>query len=155
LPAISDLLHRQGDPARGKELFATAGTCANCHIVNGSGKEIGPDLSEIGKKLAREAMFEAILFPSAAVSPSYETYILETKNGTTMTGILVSQTPEEVTLKGADAIVRTFKRSEIEALEKSPISLMPADLHKALTVQGIADVVEYLLTLKQAAKARN
>jgi putative heme-binding domain-containing protein len=154
LPAISDLLRRRGDPARGKELFATAGTCANCHLVNGSGKEIGPDLSEIGKKLAREAMFEAILFPSAAVSPSYETYIVETKNGTTMTGILVSQTPEEVTLKGADAIVRTFKRSETLALEKSPISLMPADLHKALTVQGIADVVEYLLTLKQA-EARN
>ena len=68
---------------------------------------------------------------------------------------LVSQTPEEVTLKGADAIVRSFKRSDIETLQQSPVSLMPADLHKALTVQGIADVVEYLLTLKEASKARN
>ncbi|HLJ92314.1 MAG TPA: PVC-type heme-binding CxxCH protein [Gemmataceae bacterium] len=153
LPAISDLVKLRGDAVRGKELFVTAGTCANCHMVNGVGKEVGPDLSEIGKKLAREAMVEAILFPSAGISHNYESYLLEAKNGTVMTGILVSQTPEEVTLKGADAIVRTFKRSEIETLRQSPVSLMPADLHKALTVQGIADVVEYLLTLKEATKA--
>jgi putative heme-binding domain-containing protein len=152
LPAISDLVQRRGDAARGKELFSTAGTCANCHIVNGAGKEVGPDLSEIGKKLAREALVESILFPSAGISHNYETYILEAKNGTVMTGILVSRTPEEVTLKGADAIVRSFKRADIETLQQSPVSLMPADLHKALTVQGIADVVEYLLTLKEAAR---
>jgi len=69
-----------------------------------------------------------------------------------LNGLLVSQTPTEVTLKGADAIVRTFKRSEIESLQKVPVSLMPADLQKLLTAEDLADVVEYMLTLKQAQK---
>jgi putative heme-binding domain-containing protein len=154
LPALSELLQRKGDAVRGKELFTTVGTCANCHVVNGQGKDVGPNLSEIGKKLAREAMIEKILFPSAAISHNFEQYVLLTKNGTNMNGIMVSQTPDEVVLKGADAIVKTFKRADIDTLDRSSISLMPADLHRALTVQGIADVVEYLTTLREAAKEK-
>src|SRR5207253_10034221 len=67
VPPISELVKRKGDAGKGKALFAstTAGTCANCHIVNGQGKEVGPDLSEIGKKLSKEALYESILYPSA------------------------------------------------------------------------------------------
>ena len=53
LPPIAELVKRSGDAARGKELFATTGTCAKCHKVNGEGKEVGPDLSEIGSKLSQ------------------------------------------------------------------------------------------------------
>ena len=53
-----------------------------------------------------------------------------------------------------DALVRTFKKTEIESLEKSPVSLMPADLNKVLTVQDLADVVEYMLLLKEAQKGK-
>ena len=119
LPAIGDLVQRKGDAEKGKAAFANAGTCANCHVVNGAGKEVGPDLSEIGKKLSKEALYESILFPSAGISHNYEMYVLATKTGTTMQGVMVSQTPEEVTLKGADAVPRTFKRKDIEVLEKS------------------------------------
>jgi putative membrane-bound dehydrogenase-like protein len=152
LPPIAVLVQRIGDAAQGKVVFEKAGTCANCHTVRGAGKEVGPDLSEIGKKLSREALFESILFPSAGISHNYEMYVVELKNGTTANGVLVSQTPEEVTLKGADALVRVFKRTDIDVLEKSNVSLMPADLHKALTDQDLADLVEYLLTLKEAKK---
>jgi putative membrane-bound dehydrogenase-like protein len=152
LPPISELVKRKGNASKGAEVFAKVGTCANCHVVNGAGKEVGPDLSEIGKKLSREALYESILFPSAGISHNYETYQLATRGGTAASGVLVSQTPAEVTLKGADAIVRTFKKSEIEVLEKSNVSLMPADLLKALTAQDVVDVVEYMLTLKEAKK---
>jgi hypothetical protein len=50
--------------------------------------------------------------------------------------------------------VRSFTNAENETLQKTPISLMPADLHKAMTVQDLADLVEYLLTLKEAPKAK-
>jgi putative membrane-bound dehydrogenase-like protein len=154
LPSIGDLVKRNGNAAKGKVVFQNVGTCANCHTVNGAGKEVGPDLSEIGKKLSREALYESILYPSASIAHNYESYVLATKNGSVVTGLLVSQTPEEVTLKGADAIVRSFKKTEVESLDKSPISLMPADLHKAMTVQDLADVVEYLISLKEAAKGK-
>ncbi len=79
--------------------------------------------------------------------------MLETKAGGLETGLLVSDTADAVILKGADAITRSFKRGDIESLRKSPISLMPADLHKVLTPQDLADLVDYLLTLREARAA--
>ena len=94
----------------------------------------------------------ASLYPSASISHNFEMYIVETKAGTTANGVLVSKTPAEVSIKGADAIVRTFKTAEVESVVRSPISLMPADLHQAMTTQELVDLVEYLLTLREAKK---
>jgi putative heme-binding domain-containing protein len=154
LPPIGELAKRRGDIGRGKTLFATTGTCATCHVVNGEGKEVGPDLSEIGKKLGREALYESILYPSAGISHNYENHLLETKSGTVTNGLLVSQTAEEIVLKGADGLVRTFKRKDVETFDKTNVSLMPADLQKVLSAQDLTDVVEYLLTLKEPAKKK-
>jgi len=152
LPSISQLVQLRGNAAAGKTVFAKAGTCATCHVVNGAGKEVGPNLSEIGKKLSREALFESILYPSASVSHNYETYVVETKKGDVVNGVMVSQTAAEVAVRGADAIVRTFRRTDIDTIARSPISIMPADLHKALTPQDLADLVDYLLSLREARK---
>ena len=70
-------------------------------------------------------------------------------DGNTAQGILISQTPDEVSLKGNDALVRSFKRSQIEQMEKQNISLMPADLQKVMTADELVDVVEYVSTLKK------
>lgn len=152
LPAISDLVKMKGNIANGKSVFAKQGTCAKCHVVNGEGKDVGPNLSEVGKKLSREALFDSILYPSASILHNYETYIVETKNGNTANGLLVSRTPEVISIKDAESIVRTFKTAEVESVTRSPISLMPADLHQAMSTQELADVVEYLLTLREAKK---
>jgi putative membrane-bound dehydrogenase-like protein len=152
LPPLTELLKSKGDAARGKIVFNTTGTCAKCHIVNGEGKEVGPNLSEIGAKLSREAMFESILFPSAGISHNYESWTLLLDDGNTVSGIITSETPEEVSIRGIDAIIRTYKRSEIEQLEKQKVSLMPADLQKVMTVGELIDVVEYVSTLKKAQK---
>jgi len=152
LPPISQLIKMQGDVARGAKVFSGVGTCAKCHKVNGEGKDIGPDLSAIGSKLSREAFFESILYPSAGISHNYETYILQLDSGTTVSGVLTSQTADSVTIVTQDAITRTFKRSEIERMAKSNISLMPADLQKVMSAQELVDVVEYMTTLKQTKK---
>lgn len=154
IPSIVELVKRKGDVSRGTGVFAKAGTCANCHLVNGEGKEVGPDLSEIGKKLSREALYESILYPSAGISHNYESYVVETKSGTSIVGLKISETPEEVQIKVADSIVHKIKKKDIEMIVKSPISLMPADLHKELTLQDLADVVEYLVSLKDAKKIK-
>jgi putative membrane-bound dehydrogenase-like protein len=152
LPPIAELLKRRGNAETGRVVFNTAGTCAKCHQVNGFGKNVGPDLSEIGKKLSRTAMFQSMLFPSAAISHNYESYIIALESGNTVTGLVTSRTKETVTVKAADGIERTFKTSEIEFLKKQDISLMPADIQKLMTEQELVDVVEYMLSLKKAIK---
>jgi putative heme-binding domain-containing protein len=150
LPPIPELAKLSGNAQKGRVLFNTEATCAKCHIVNGFGKEVGPNLSEIGAKLGKHALHESILFPSAGISHNYETWAATLVNGTVVTGILVSQTADEVTLKNNEALVRTFKKSEIDEMTKQTISLMPADVQKLLTQQDLVDVVEYLTTLKKA-----
>ncbi len=149
LPTIQELVKRRGDADNGRQIFAEKGTCAKCHKIGELGKEVGPDLSEIGDKLSSEAMYVSILDPSAGISHNYETYLLALDSGVVLSGILVSETAESVTIKNEEAVVRTIPKGEIEEMAKQKKSLMPADLQKNLTVQELVDVVEYLKTLKK------
>ncbi len=151
LPPLTELAKLKGNAANGSKLFAAATTakCNTCHVVNNQGKEVGPNLSEIGSKLSRQAMWESIVFPSAGISHNYESYVLETKSGTNANGLKISEDAESITLRGADALNRVFKKSEIEEIKKQTISLMPADLAKTISIEEMSDIVEYLATLKK------
>lgn len=149
LPSIEELAKRSGVAGHGEKLFRSVATCSNCHIVKGYGKNVGPDLSEIGSKLSREAMFVAILEPSAGVSHNYESYVLQTDSGDVATGLLVSQTDEEIVLKDAQGIERKFDRDEVEEFKKQEKSIMPENLHHNFDEQGLVDIVEYMLSLKK------
>lgn len=149
LPPLAELVKSRGDPARGHEVFRSKGTCIKCHQVGAEGKEVGPDLSEIGSKLTREAMYVAILDPSAGISHNYETFQAILANGTAFSGVKISETDDSVTLKSAEAIERTIPREEIDEIYKQKVSLMPADLQKTMSVEQLVDVVEYLTTLKK------
>jgi putative heme-binding domain-containing protein len=151
LPPVRQLLRRRGDARKGEIVFATVGTCAKCHVVNGQGKDVGPNLSEIGSKLSRPAIYESILFPSAGISHNFAAYTVVLTNGNAVSGILVSRTPDSIAIKGIDAITRTYRMSEVEELKEQSVSLMPADLQKAMTADDLVNIVEYLTTLKPPA----
>lgn len=151
IPPVRDLVKASGDIAKGRVVFNTNGTCSKCHVVNSIGKEVGPALDEIGSKLSREAMFVSILYPSAGVSHNYETYTAVTIDGDVITGLMQSETDDEVVLKTAEGLVKKIPRDDIDLLEKQEISLMPADLQKVMTNQELIDLVDYLQTLKKKA----
>jgi putative membrane-bound dehydrogenase-like protein len=153
LPPINELIARKGDAARGKAIFETTGTCAKCHIVNKKGKDVGPDLSEIGSKLSRTAFFESILFPSAGIAHNYEMYSAVLNDGNVVAGLLISKTDQAVTIRNKEGINRTIPTGDVDQIVKQKISIMPADLQKLLSEQDLVDVVEYLQTLKKAAAA--
>ena len=149
LPPLAELLKKSGDSVAGAAVFRKVNMCINCHKVRGEGKEVGPDLSEIGSKLSREAMFVSILDPSAAISHNYETYVLVTDDGLVVTGLLVSYTDDSITLRTQEGLDKKFSKQSVEEFEKQKISIMPKDLQKQLTVQELVDVVEYMLSLKK------
>jgi putative heme-binding domain-containing protein len=148
LPPVAELMKRKGNPTNGKAVFAGAGTCAKCHVVNGEGKSVGPNLSGVGAKLSREALYESVLAPSAAISHSYETFTALMEDGRSVTGLLVSQSPEQVVIRGVDSIDVTLPAGEVEELVKQPISLMPADLATTLSADELVDVVAWMETLR-------
>jgi putative heme-binding domain-containing protein len=149
LPPLSKLIGRHGNAANGQQIFLTKGTCAKCHPVGSQGKNIGPALTEIGSKLAKEAMYVAILDPSAGISHNYESYLVATVDGITSTGLMVNETDEAITLRTAEGIDQTFKREDVDELVKLILSIMPSDLQKLMTTDELVDLVEYLQSLKK------
>lgn len=149
LPPLPQLLKLVGDVNAGQAIFRGKATCNKCHKVRGDGKEVGPDLSEIGSKLSHEALFISVLDPSAGISHNFETYNIALNSGNVLSGILVSTTDDAITIKTAEAIERKIARSDIEEMIKSTVSMMPADLQKTMTAEELAHVVQYLSSLKK------
>jgi len=149
LPPVAELAKRRGNPANGEKVFnsPTAG-CATCHQVNGQGIDFGPNLGEIGSKLAREALYEAILDPSAGISFGFEAWNVELKSGDELFGLIVSETPQEVAVKTVGGIITKCRPADIARRDKSKLSIMPAGLQQNMSTQDLVDLVEYLASLK-------
>jgi len=140
--AYRDALALDGDAARGKLAFAEA--CANCHMPRRlGGTRVGPDLSGVSVK-TKEELLAAILDPSAAIESRFVNYVVTTKDGRMYDGILASETPGAITLRGGAEEDVTLLRSNVAEIRSSSISLMPEDLEKSLSKQQLADVIAYL-----------
>lgn len=151
LPAVSMLLKTPGDAARGEKVFLRQETaCSQCHQIGDKGRDLGPALSEIGSKLGRDALYEAILDPNAGVSFDYEAWEIETHSGEEFFGILVNETATEVTIKDARAIPTRIAVKDIARREKGTVSIMPAGLQMTMSTQDLVDLVEFLSSLKAA-----
>lgn len=149
LPPIAELVRRSGDVERGKRVFFSAeAACASCHQIHGQGSDYGPGLSEIGTKLGKDALYEAILEPSAGISFGYEGWQIETKEGEEAFGIIVSETADEIALKAQTGVVTRFKKSDIAKRTKSTLSVMPAGLQLTMGIDQLVDLVAYLSSLK-------
>jgi putative heme-binding domain-containing protein len=147
----AEILELAGDADRGRQVFdqSSASQCKNCHIVRGIGKDLGPDLTQIGKKYERAALLETILEPSKAISHGYETYVAETDDGLIYAGFLVSQNDKQVVLRGADGKQQKIPAKSVESLTKTDKSIMPELVLKDVTAQDAADLLAYLMTLKE------
>jgi putative heme-binding domain-containing protein len=150
LPSISELVKMKGDPSKGAQVFNNpAVACSTCHRVKGQGVDFGPDLSEIGTKLGKDALFEAILDPSAGISFGYEAFQIQLKSGDEAFGLLASETADEIAIKAVGGIVTRYKKAEVAKREQMKLSIMPAGLQQNMSTQELVDLVEYLASLKK------
>ena len=130
-----------GDPVRGAKRFEKA--CALCHKLAGVGFEVGPDLTSLTNN-SSEALLVAILDPNRAVESKFLTYVAQTKSGTTLSGMLASETGNGITLRGPEGKEQTILRSELEELVGTSKSMMPEGLEKDLPPQDLADIIAFV-----------
>ena len=152
LPSIPALLARKGNPERGRTLwqasFKNDAACMKCHVVNNEGGKVGPELSVIGSKASRENLLESILYPSRAISDQYVTWLVETKGGLNITGVIAEETPQYLVLRDVNVKEYKIDVKDIETKTKSPVSLMPDNLILHLPEDDLLDIVEYLYSLR-------
>lgn len=136
-----------GDAAAGKLVFA--GNCSNCHKVDNTGSSIGPELTLIRKKFDKISLLDAIINPSAAIVFGYEPWLVNTKDGESIFGFLISENKLTMVLKDISGNKHTIAQKDISSKVKQQKSLMPEPANSNLTEKNIADISTYLLSLKQ------
>ncbi len=146
LPPIAELCQKTGDMESGKGVYQTF--CFTCHQIGSLGMNFGPALSEIGSKLPKEALYTAILEPSQAISFGFEGWEVQLKDGSTLVGLITSETDAEVTLRAVGGIDNKLKKNSLKSRQKLPTSLMPP-LAPALTEKQLVDLVEFLSAQKK------
>ena len=146
VPQMTELLVYEGNSENGARVFDSA-TCSDCHIVNGQGTNFGPELSKIGDKLSKAGIYESILDPSAGVSPDFQLVNL-TLAAEEVSGFVINETAEAVTLRMEGGIVDEFAVDQIRDRRESTVSAMPDDLQEQMSVDDLVDLVEYLSRLR-------
>lgn len=153
LPPVAELIRKSGDPAKGRVLFMSKATCSTCHQIHGQGVNFGPELTQIGSKLGKDAIYEAILDPSAGISFGFESWLLTLKSGDEAYGLISSETETDVSIKAPGGLITKIPKSDIVKREKQTLSAMPTGLQAALTTQELVDLVEFLSLQKQTASS--
>jgi putative membrane-bound dehydrogenase-like protein len=140
---------KSGDIRRGQAVFhSTKAACFSCHAVGYRGGTVGPDLTRIGAIRNERDLLESIVFPSASFVRGYEPIVVATKDGKSHNGLLRKDTPEEIVLVIAADKEERIARTDIELIEPSKVSVMPAGLDQQLSAQELADLVAFLKACK-------
>lgn len=149
LPPVSELVKIKGDAAKGKAVFERAeSSCVTCHKIGDKGADFGPALAEIGGKLPKEALYDAIINPNAGVSMGFETWQFTLKDGGAAMGILRSETAEDAVLALPGGATMKLNKPDIVKRTKLTNSMMPSGLNQSLSKADLIDLVEYLASLK-------
>jgi len=139
---------RVGDAARGRTVFDGKGQCATCHRVGGRGPRVAPDLSDIGIARAPAALERSVRDPSSAMLPINRPVRIVMKNGATIRGRRLNEDTYTVQIIDEQERLRSIAKTDVRALDVEMRSPMPAYADR-LTGDEIADVVAYLLTLRE------
>jgi putative heme-binding domain-containing protein len=138
-----------GDVGRGRLVFfGVKAACSACHTVEKAGGNIGPDLSKIGAVRSGRDLLEAVIFPSASFARGYEPYVVETRGGQVVTGILARETPADLTLVTAERAEVRIPRTQIESLVPGRVSIMPQGLETQISRDELRDLLAYLQSLR-------
>ena len=137
---VSDVI---GSSSLGRAIFHSERLgCAKCHIVDGYGGEIGPDLTQIARKHSTIALQEDILKPHAAIAAGFESMTVLTNKGTVTTGLQVSA-GDPIVLKDATGAFHTIPRKNVDEIFPSKTSLMP-ELANLLTAEEVSSILSFL-----------
>ena len=142
LTAKSD---KQADLSAGRALFQKS--CANCHVLYGQGRLIGPDLTGSNRKNL-DYLLENIVDPSASVATNFRSVSVTLADGRVLSGVVGEQNERIVQLLTAQE-PQTLDRKEIEEIMQTTQSLMPEGMLQNLSPEQIRNLFGYLQSVEQ------
>jgi putative heme-binding domain-containing protein len=136
-----------GDPDRGRAVFEVKGRCTMCHVINGRGSHVAPDLSDIGRSRSAGSLQQSLVDPNSRMMPINRPVKIVTKDGRTIKGRRVNEDTYTIQLIDDQERLLSLSKTDIRDYEILKTSTMPS-YKDSLAVQEISDLVAYLVSLK-------
>src|SRR5271165_7035920 len=144
--------------ARGKDLFYGDGNCALCHMVEGKGGRLGPDLTAVGGSRTREAIIDSVRNPSRRLAwglteatkefpQEYESVTAVTADGKQIKGVTLNEDSFSVQIMDAGERIHLLDKDKLRSFQKSRESAMPKYDADVLTDKDLEDIVAYLISV--------
>jgi len=130
-----------GDLANGKNLYKNF--CSSCHVFNGQGANIGPDLTGYDRSNLTYMVLN-IVNPNADIREGYVNYRVEKNDGQIIVGVLKDHSAGNITIQPLGGTEITLASSEIKKIAAQPNSIMPERLSENWTEQEIRDLFTYI-----------
>jgi cytochrome c oxidase cbb3-type subunit 3 len=146
-----------GNAARGKELFASSAACATCHMIQGKGGRLGPDLTATGSARSIDYIVDSVRNPSRRLaqgiseamkefSQEYETVTVVDARGQKFQGVVLNEDNFTLQMMDTREQLHLFEKDKVRSVDKSRESLMPKYGEKMLPEKDLQDIVAYLLS---------
>ena len=148
LTTVAQVADAIGDASHGEALFRTS--CAGCHVVNGSGGQLGPDLSRIGAARSRVALATKIRGTSTSIRAGYEPVTLVTRDGQRIRGARKNEDNFSIQIMDMRERIQGYLKADLSSIVHESQSLMPAYSADRVPDRDLDDVLRYLGTLRGA-----
>ncbi len=153
-----------GDRQRGETLFFGTLRCSTCHIVNGRGGALGPELSTVGSARSRTYLVDSIRRPAAQLTPNrivgdsislkYDTVTAVTNDDRTIVGVPMNEDTFTVQVMDMSEHIYSLDKKSLKSFRHEDRSLMPAYDTARLNEADLNDLVAYLQSLRSASVSK-
>jgi cytochrome c oxidase cbb3-type subunit III len=147
-----------GNAAHGKELFGGSAACATCHMIEGKGGRLGPDLTGTGSGRSVGYIVDSVRNPSRRLaqgiseamkefSQEYETVTVVDERGQKFHGVVLNEDNFTLQMLDTREQLHLLEKDKLRSYDKTRESLMPTYDEKMLPEKDLQDIVAYLVSL--------
>jgi cytochrome c oxidase cbb3-type subunit III len=147
-----------GNAAHGKELFYGDANCSLCHMIEGKGGRLGPELTGVGASRTRESIIDSVRNPSRRLAwglaeatkefpQEYETVTVVTAEGKEIKGVALNEDNFSVQMMDSSEQIYLLDKDKLRSFAKSRESMMPVFTPEVLGDKDLDDIVAYLISV--------
>ena len=149
LQGKSEPLPMPGDPQRGAALFSGGGQCAQCHMANGKGGFIAPDLTAFAAGMSPADIRRAILNPAQDGRQNRGNVVVTFKDGHSQEGVVRNEDNFSLQLQSLDGAFHLVQKGDISGVQAATRAGIHGDYGKTLAPKDLDDLVSYLMRVAE------